>query len=372
MKIGYDAKRAFHNSSGLGNYSRELMRIMFRYHEQNEYFLFNPKPPKRHLYHFEETSLRHEVRPQSQLHRLVHPLWRSKAIIGECKKRGIDLYHGLSNELPIGIAKSGVRAIVSVHDLIFMRFPKLYRKADRIIYKAKFEQACREADKIIAISEQTAQDIQKFLQVKANKIEVVYQGCMPEFSARYTKNQLEKTRTYYKLPERFILSLGTLERRKNQELIIRALAQMKEPIPLVLIGKPTSYKNHLIALAKALNVDKHLVFLSDLPVADLARAIQLAELSVYPSLFEGFGIPIIEAMASGTPVISSKGSCFHEVGGEAAVYIETSDHLALAHEINQMLHDEKARNQRIELGFKQFEKFSEDKIAERLKQVYGC
>ena len=371
MKIGYDAKRAFHNSSGLGNYSRDLLRIMFAYRAEYDYYLFNPKPPKREFFTFNSSPQIHQIEPSSQFHKIIHPIWRSKAVIGECKKLGIDIYHGLSNELPLGMKKSGIKSVVSIHDLIFMRFPKLYRKTDRIIYKAKFEQACRDADRVIAISQQTASDIRSFLKIDSKKIDVVYQGCQTEFQVRYSENELKDTRESYDLPERFLLAVGTLERRKNQEIALKALAKLDDNISLVLVGKPTSYKNLLLKMIDHLGLKKRVHFMSDLPSVDLAKFFQLAEVVLYPSLFEGFGIPIVEALASEVPIITSKDSCFKEAGGDAALYIDPNDYKSLLGPLESLLEDQAERNQRIELGRSHFKRFSEDQIAKNLSEVYA-
>lgn len=370
MKIGYDAKRAFHNTSGLGNYSRDLLRILFKHRPEQEYFLFNPKASKRELFQYERNERIHEIMPSSPLHQIIHPIWRSKAVIGECKSRKLDIYHGLSNELPIGIGKSKIKSIVSIHDLIFMRLPKLYRKTDRLIYRAKFEQACKEADKIIAISEQTASDIIKYLKISSSKIEVVHQGCQPEFQKEHSTQSLEKVKEQYSLPDRFLLGVGTLEKRKNQGIIIRAMAELKENIPVVLVGKPTSYKIQLQKLSDELGLSGMIHYLSDVPTEDLARIFKLAEVLLYPSVFEGFGIPILEGLSSGIPVVTSEDSCFHEAGGNAALYINPYEHRSLVKALEEILNDERSRMERIEAGKKHFQNFSEDKIANNLSAVY--
>ncbi len=370
MKIGYDAKRAFHNTSGLGNYSRDLLRIMFKHREEHDYYLFNPKVPKRELFKLPASNNIHEINPSSKLHKIIHPIWRSSAVISECKKLGIELYHGLSNELPLGIKRSQLKAVVSIHDLIFMRFPKLYRRADRLVYRAKFEQACKEADRVIAISKQTADDLVSLLNVPSEKIEVVYQGCQPEYIQDYSKQSLAQIKESLALPDRFLLGVGTLERRKNQELILKAMSRMDEEIDLVLVGKPTSYKNELLKLAKDLSLSHRLNFYNDIPSEALAQVYRLSEMVLYPSLFEGFGIPIVEALASGVPIITSKDGCFVEAGGDAAIYTDPNDPGQLRGEIMKVLTDSTYKKEHLEAGKKHFEQFSESNIAKSLSEVY--
>src|SRR5581483_8496685 len=172
MRIGYDAKRAFLNRTGLGNYSRWLIQSLALYHPQNHYYLYTPKLKPGNNIDF--PSVVRTILPKSKL---FTSWWRSSGIVQDLLRDKIDLYHGLSHELPAGIGKTGIKSVVTVHDLIFMRFPQYFSWINRVIYGAKLKYACQAADKIIAISDRTKQDIIELIGISPDKIEVVYQGC---------------------------------------------------------------------------------------------------------------------------------------------------------------------------------------------------
>ena len=160
MKIGYEAKRIFHNKTGLGNYSRDLIRILSTYYPDNTYFLYNPKPSEKNLFNSEKTNIK-ECLPKSSFYKMFYNLWRQKAIVGDIVADDIQIYHGLSGEIPLGINRTKIKTIVTIHDLIFLRYPELYPFLDRIIYRVKFYSACKNADTIIAISEETKKDMSR-------------------------------------------------------------------------------------------------------------------------------------------------------------------------------------------------------------------
>src|SRR5690554_1012496 len=157
MKIGFDAKRYFHNNTGLGNYSRDLVRILSGYYPENTYYLYNTKP------NIERSVLintKHTIErlPSSFFAKKFKSIWRMAGIKKQLKKDGIHIYHGLSGEIPINLPDK-IKSVVTIHDLIFMRYPHLYSFFDRKIHFWKFKYAAKHADYVIAISEQTKKDI---------------------------------------------------------------------------------------------------------------------------------------------------------------------------------------------------------------------
>ncbi|MGB0930862.1 MAG: glycosyltransferase [Chitinophagales bacterium] len=186
MKIGFDAKRAFFNNTGLGNYSRTLIKSLVKYYPDNQYTLYSPKSiegsPFAEMQNFKNIEVK---TPQTRFQKLLGgSLWRSLQLGNPIKDDQLDIYHGLSHELPRNIHRSRpqTKSIVTIHDLIFLRYPELYSKVDTLIYRQKWKHACQQADKVIAISEQTKSDTIEFLGIEANKIEVVYQSCHPVFT----------------------------------------------------------------------------------------------------------------------------------------------------------------------------------------------
>ena len=177
MRIGFDAKRAFVNASGLGNYSRNLLNALHQYANEFQPVLYTPEI-KTHLL---KNQQRFEIHtPDNLLSKFFKPLWRSYGA-RRLKKHKIDLFHGLSNELPQGIHKTGIPSVVTVHDLIFLRFPEFYSFIDRKIYYNKVKYACQSAHKIIAISQQTKDDIIRFFDIDPVKIEIIHQPVSETF-----------------------------------------------------------------------------------------------------------------------------------------------------------------------------------------------
>lgn len=160
MKIGFDAKRAFFNRSGLGNYSRNLLRALSLYYPDNQYLLYTTS---KNTSLFNLTDQNFIIKePSGFLNKRLKSYWRSFSLTKQVKRDELNLFHGLSHELPYNIHKSGIKTVVTIHDLIFLRFPGLYKTFDRRIYLKKFKYACKIADLIIAVSKQTANDIQEF------------------------------------------------------------------------------------------------------------------------------------------------------------------------------------------------------------------
>lgn len=370
MRIGFDAKRLFNNFTGLGNYSRFVVDALSEYYPDNEYTLYTPKFRQHNEIFRYLDNPQYAVRmPDSAIAKAMKGYWRTVSVSKRWANDGIEIYHGLSNELPLSKA-DGVKTVMTVHDLIFKRFPGYYKALDVAIYNWKVSKACLSADKIIAVSQQTANDLREFYQVDERKLVVVYQGCHPQFHLSVTPERLSEVKDKYKLPDEFVLCVGTLEKRKNAALAVRALSRMKEKVTIVFVGRPTSYMNELVGLTASLGLSKYVRFIHQASFSELPAIYKLAKLFIYPSVFEGFGIPIVEAIACGVPVISSNGSCFSEAGGPHCIYVNPSSADELAHEMTNVLGSAELRNSMV-LGSKSYiEKFKPKVIADDLMRVY--
>ncbi len=366
MKIGFEAKRIFHNTTGLGNYSRDLVRVLSEFYPDNQYYLYNPKPKKVHRLRLRENMF--EVLPKTKFWKFFSSLWRQKAVSKQIKSDEIEIFHGLSGELPKGLDNS-IKKVVTIHDLIFERYPELYSFIDRKIHFQKFKYACQVADIVIAISEQTKNDIIEFLGVDPKKIRVVYQGCHNIFKTEITKSRREDVLKKYKLPTEFILNVGTIEKRKNALTIVKAVKDID--INLVIVGRKTAYFKEIETYIKANNLGHKIYFLEGLTLEELASLYQQAILSIYPSIFEGFGIPILESIFSKTPVITTKSGVFPEAGGECSIYLENPlDEKEMKTAIEDLLFNEEKRTQIVEKSLEFVQKFTDEKIAKNLIQIY--
>lgn len=362
MRIGYDAKRYFQNRSGLGNYSRDLVRMLNTQYPSNDYILYTTKNPK--------AATAYEVRyPQHNLLNSLFPsVWRSRSIVHDLKKDKIDIFHGLSGEIPLHLNAQGIKSVVTIHDLIFLRHPELYKPLDRLIYTKKFKYAVAHADKVVAISKQTKQDIVHFFQIPEDKIEVIYQGCHEAFKQQKTQDKLADIRQRYDLPEDFILNVGSIEPRKNAFQIVKAIETID--IPLVIIGKETPYAAQIKAYVERKNLTKKILFRKVEGMDDLASIYKLAKAFVYPSTYEGFGIPIIEALYSGTPVITTNSGVFPEAAGAFSYFIDPKNIEEIRYAIQSVLNSTSMQLEMAEKGLVYAQQFNDDILAAQWMDCY--
>ena len=365
MKIGYDAKRAFNNHRGLGNYSRDTIRIMSSFFPQIEFDLFTPyTDPDIDFPCPGNATL---VQPKRALSPSV---WRTFGITQEIRKRGLDLYHGLSHELPYGIENTGIPSVVTMHDLIFLRHPELFPAVDRNLYKIKYLHSCKVATRIIAVSNQTKEDLIELAGIPEEKIEVVYQGCHPQFLKIVSEEQKQSFREAHQLPKEYLLNVAAMEPRKNQLRILEALAKGQIDFPLVLAGRQTEYLDELRQYVEKQHLQNKVFFLPDLSFNDLPALYQGASLFVFPSQYEGFGIPIVEALQSGVPVIASKGGCMEESGGPDSCYVDPEDPEELAEQIKRLLSDPEIRGQMLRQGKTYAQRFNDEHISNSIMNIY--
>ena len=299
-------------------------------------------------------------------------LWRSSGIVNDLKRDGVQLFHGLSGELPRGLQRAGIPGLVTIHDLIFLRHPEYYNPIDVFLYRRKFRSTLREAQRIVAISECTKRDILAFSDFPEDHIDVIYQSCGTRFRQTATDDERAEVRQRYQLPERFILSVGTIEPRKNALLAVKALLNPAlSDIHLVLVGRQTNYVSSILQPFIHKNqLSNRVHLLSGVPNRDLPAIYQQALCFVYPSRYEGFGIPIIEAIQSRLPVVAATGSCLEEAGGPDNLYVNPDDADALAHAVSRSLPGADGREERIERSLQYIQRFENNDIAQQMLSLY--
>jgi len=358
MRIGFDAKRALCNNTGLGNYSRYVLRAFAENRAEDpgmSMVLFSPKAPGdglKRINNILDDGVAEIATPHHAIHRRFGALWRTWAVTGDIKARGIDIYHGLSNELPLTLAKSTIPAVVTVHDVIWRRIPGDYNPIDRRLYDFKYGRSMRQADRIIAISQCTADDIVSDFGIDPARIDVIRQGCDSSFTPR-THAEISAIRDTYGLGTApYIISVGTVQSRKNQLLAVKALPMIPHDVNLAIIGRHTPYAREITDfLSTRPDLRKRVFFLTSVPFIHLPALYSGAVCSAYVSRYEGFGIPLIESLSCGTPCIGATGSCLKEAAGDGALYCspdspeEFAAHACAIIE-SQQLHDTLAHNGR--------------------------
>jgi glycosyltransferase involved in cell wall biosynthesis len=219
------------------------------------------------------------------------------------------------------------------------------------------------------VSEQTRKDIQEFYFIPSDKIRVIYQSCDEAFYTPATPEMLRQVKLKHKLPGSYLLYVGTIEERKNLLTILKAMRQVKD-IPLVVIGKKRAYYKRIAEYIQQHQLGARVLFPENVTTEDLPAIYAGAEVFIYPSVFEGFGIPVIEALTCKTPVITTLGGCFAEAGGPGSVYIDphTDDHLAA--EMNRLLGSRELRKQMAEQGYVHAEKFRPETVAGEVMKLY--
>lgn len=379
MRIGYDAKRAFHNTTGLGNYSRTLLEGMARFHPSCHYYLYTPaKFNQVGKNWFEQAkSFQHNLKvvtPQHWSGKMFPSFWRSVFLSKTIKKDSLDIFHGLSHELPPRIDRAAKRCVVTIHDLIFLRYPELFPWIDRQSYLWKFKSACDQADLVLAISQQTKIDLIQFFNIPENKIRVIYQSCNPFYYDKSFESgpvSMDQDSLFNKRP--YILTVGSLVPRKNIQVLISSfsrLAQKYSDHQLVIVGRGPLEKD-LRQQAKDLGLEKRIHLLSQInEAAKLKNLYSNACVFVYPSLFEGFGIPLIESLFCKTPVITSKGSCFSEAAGPGALYADPLSVDEYHQALDELLACQEKRKQLSQKGYEYVQQFRWDKTSEKLMDVY--
>ncbi len=369
MKIGFDAKRIVNNNTGLGSYARTLVNDLSEtVTDDTQLRLYAPDQGNERLRR--QVVARPNIVYCYPQHATFKWLWRSHGIVADLVADDVDVYHGLSGELPVGISKAGVRSVVTIHDLIFLRHPEYYNSFDRAIYTWKFRRTIAEADRIIAISECTKRDIMFYGNVSPDRISLIYQSCSTFFKLRESEDKLQDVNARYMLPPRYIVCVGTIEERKNVLLAVKALHRLPEELSLVIVGRSKPYCNKVREYIEQNRLNKRVLILNDVSNEDLPAIYQMAEASVYPSRYEGFGIPIIEAIQSGLPVVACTGSCLEEAGGNDSLYVDPDDVYGMADAIASVLKGAPGREQRVERAQQYVRRFENNNVAEQMLQVY--
>ncbi len=368
MHIGIDATALPRQPVGAGNYIIQLIRAFARGSFQTEFTIFTQRHALPLLGVSERRGFRRVILPdQSPAMRL---LWEQTAFPALAVRHKLDLLHSLHYTLPL--AYPG-RSVVTFHDLTFFLFPELHTMPKRYFFRLFIHLSRHRAAAIIADSESTRQDAIRLAKVPPGKIHTVLLGVTPDFHPENDPVLLQSVRLKYHLPERFMLFVGLLEPRKNLPALLQAFASLppqQPPVKLVIVGRQGWMYQQTLRLVQELGIADKVHFTGYVDQADLPRVYNLAQMAIYPSTYEGFGLPVLEAMACGTPVISSNISSMPEIAGEAGVLVPPGDIPVLAQAIERLLSDPVECQRRVALGLEQAAKFTWERTADQTIAVY--
>lgn len=353
MRIGFDAKRYFHNKTGLGNFSRELIHALARTYPSDEFVLFDSNP----------FDLKTEF-PNLEVYKPKRKfLYRRFGIASDVKAAGIDVFHGLSNELPFGLSGKELLKVVTIHDVIFRRYPNHYPWVDRKIYHLKTAHALRSANTVVATSEATKSDLEKYYSGTQTEIKVIYQPVNPDY---YTKSLTDKAGS-----SPYFLYVSTFSDRKNHGALIQAFAKISKQTEwdLVLIGTRGNTLDKMKRFVIQEKLDHRIQIYSDLKHDELVGWMKRASAFVYPSLFEGFGIPLAEAAVCGLPMAVSNIPVFKELAENAAIYFHPNKTDEIAEAMLRLTRREETMRM-TEYRKVLVDKINPDRIASHYMEVY--
>ncbi len=369
LVIGLDGKRAVLNNTGFGNYSRYYLNIMSMAYPSSRFRLYSPVEKDNDRL----KPLLDRANVELFVPRLSMPLmrgwWRSIDMPIQLKADDISIYHGLSNELPLTI-KNVCPSVVTIHDLIYRRCKGDYSAIDRRLYDFKYSRSARIATRVVAISERTKADLVSDYDIDPDKIDIIYQGVDPIFSLPIDTAKRMEVRERYSLPERFILTVGTVQERKNQLLAVKALEGLPESVKLVIVGRMSGrYADEVRRYISKHGLSDRVMHI-EVPFADLPAVYSCAALSSYTSRYEGFGLPVVESLTAGTPVIACTGSCLEEAGGEGGIYIDPDDVGAYIEAARHLLDDMIYRDKTVRQGQRHVRRFTADAFAKATMATY--
>ncbi len=356
-RFGYELKTGLPNRVGSGEVSFEILKQLYNLDKKNNYRIYIPiqktsdLPPPRENWEY--------VVVKNQ------KLWTLTALSKKLfsDRRKLDVFFSPTHYLPLFV---GCPSVLSILDLSYIHFPKLFKIRDRLQLKFWGGSSVKRASKITTISQASKNDIIKYYKVPATKVVVTYPGIKKMNSNLKKKDLLTK----YEIGGDYILFVGTLQPRKNLSRLIEAMAQLKDKnIKLVVVGKKGWMFEEILAAPAKFGVTDKVKFLENVPDVDLPELYESAACFVLPSLYEGFGLPVLEAMQNGCPVITSNVSSLPEAGGDAALYVNPLDASDIADKIDKVLEDSDLRGKMIKEGYEQVKKFSWEKTARETLDV---
>lgn len=370
--IGFDAKYATTGDATLCNYALFLIEAIAHAAPRRTYFRMYV-PDDDTTPDFERLAETHNVEamlPDGAIWRKLSWLWRLWPICRDLKRGDVDLYHSLTQWLPFGLERRGIRSIVTVHNLEFLRFRSLFGPLYNAYRRLTLCSSLRRADRIIAISEHIKHDLVRYLHVDADKIDVIYRGCHDRFLRPITAERQREVAERYHLPKQFALFVGTQMPRKNLLHLVEAMAKTDSHAELVIVGRATPHTQHIRHRIKSLGLQERIHMLYGVADDDMPALYSLASLYVMPSLYEGFPPTIVEALTVGVPVIASQCGSMREAGGDHSIYVDTSNHDALAHAIDEVMSNEELRARMISEGRAYVSRFRREVVAYNVLNCY--
>lgn len=365
MRIGFDAKRMFYNNTGLGNYARSTVRNLIRFHPDIKPVLFTPDVQQEWEWladHYKDILV--------QGPKLFPRIWRTVGMKQPMMDKNISIFHGLSNELPYIPSENRPFFVVTIHDLIFIQYPEYYPFIDRTIYRQKMRSACKRADRIIATSEVTKRDIIDIFEIRPDKISVVFQDCSEIYQE--TRDTIAHPELKAKTPDNFVLCVASFEKRKNHINLLLAFKEILSKVnyDLVLAGHPKDTFDKVTEFITKNNLENRVKVFEDLSDSEIKQLMDHASAFVFPSIYEGFGIPVLEALYCRNVIVTSKNSSMQEIAGNAGIYFDPMEVDSIAGSLLKVNPDNPAFREAQDAIPERIERMKPERITEELYDVY--
>jgi glycosyltransferase involved in cell wall biosynthesis len=368
MRFAIDATSIPRQMAGAGVYTYNLIRAVAAVDQENEYVVFTRSDAFDDLSRDEPPFRTVRVSARSRPARL---LWEQLALPVHLRRRRIDVLHSPHHTAPMVVA--GCRRVITFHDLTFFLLADRYPRSRALYFRTVSRATARVADALICPSQAVRDDIVRILHVRPEKVRAIAEAAGPEFQPIKDRAALERLRTRLALPKRFILSVGSLEPGKNRATLLKAFAGLRKRglgQKLVVAGQRAWKYEADLALAGELGIEGNVLFTGYVPPEEMPALYNAAELFVFPSLYEGFGLPVIEAMACGVPVVASNLSAIPEVAGEAALLVDPRDVEQLCDAMERLLRDRRLQGALRKRGLKRAQGFSWERAARETIAVY--
>ena len=364
LHLGLDGTPLLGLRSGVGQYTSRLLAALLQNYPEWSCRLYTNRP----LDPLEEAL----ARAQPMLAHFPHSrwLWMQFVLPQMIRQSGVDLCHFTNAQAPL---LPGVPFVLTIHDASLFLYSQYHPRTRLLAMRSLLPALARRAAAIITVSQQAKQELAHVLKIAPAKIFVVHEAAPEHFQPVVDPHQRAALRQKYRLPPRFLLHVGTLEPRKNLDRLVRALAQVRRygyPHPLILAGPPGWHMEEFMSRVAAYGMADRVRYLGYVPLVDLPALFSCAELFVYPSLYEGFGLPLVEAMACGTPVLTSNLPTIVEVCGDAAWLVDPYDETALAAGVSDLLADAGRRRDLRQRGLARAAEFSWRRAARETAVVY--
>ena len=365
MKIAIDCRSSFPGRGGIGRYAENLGRRIPLLDQNNNYVILTTDRQKEKICSYEKVQ-------QMQFPTgMIDPLWEQTCLPSILKEHAINLYHNPCFSLPI--AKEKLKLVTTIHDVVFREKPELVEEKLCAYLDRWTQVACKIADAIITVSEYSKRQLIRYYDVSPNKIEVIYNGIDAKFK-KASPMQCSIVCQRYRLPEKFLLYLGSIEPKKNIERLLEAMQIIKEKhrdYPLVIAGGKGSKQYDIENAIQKLKLKDSVLLIGYVDESDVVPLLSQANIFIYPSLYEGFGFPPLEAMACGTPTIVSNATSLPEIVGSSALVFDAEDSQSLASAIERLLSDNQEYMALVWKGKSQAEKFRWEECARRTLDVYS-